>query len=315
MRLGVPGRATYSELHEALRPGTPAADTVRRIQRIQRPAPLWRMGGGGDRAAAGDWQTGLLALTRLAELRTRRTPTAPGVSAPRSRPREENPFPGEPRPQARRRRCRRSRPIILERRRAVEGDSAVLADILGRLQSKQYDHGDAWVLGRLGAGRGRLALGALPVGRHGGVQGPLPDAALLLHRSVADPAAVAGLRRAGQLRAAASGTPSGRRMACSGSGRARACRRCSTPAPRRGRGACTTTRASARRPGFSGERQLVGDQPDGEVADGVGGGAGGGQGPGHADGLADVVIPSAARDLLAGRCSNSAWRGPSLRSG
>ena len=42
--------------------------------------------------------------------------------------------------------------IILERRRAVQGDSAVLADILGRLESKSYDHGDAWVLGRLGAG-------------------------------------------------------------------------------------------------------------------------------------------------------------------
>ena len=42
--------------------------------------------------------------------------------------------------------------VVLERRRAVQGDSAVLADILARIPTKQYDHGDAWVLGRLGAG-------------------------------------------------------------------------------------------------------------------------------------------------------------------
>jgi len=41
---------------------------------------------------------------------------------------------------------------VLERRRAVQGDSAVLADILRRIPSKNYDHGDAWVLGRLKAG-------------------------------------------------------------------------------------------------------------------------------------------------------------------
>jgi hypothetical protein len=42
--------------------------------------------------------------------------------------------------------------IVLERRRAVQGDTAVLADILQRIPAKDYDHGDAWVLGRLGAG-------------------------------------------------------------------------------------------------------------------------------------------------------------------
>jgi hypothetical protein len=42
--------------------------------------------------------------------------------------------------------------IILERRRAVRGDSAVLADILSRIPTRDYDHGDAWVLGRLRAG-------------------------------------------------------------------------------------------------------------------------------------------------------------------
>ena len=34
----------------------------------------------------------------------------------------------------------------------MKGDSAVLADILARIPSKDYNHGDAWVLGRLGAG-------------------------------------------------------------------------------------------------------------------------------------------------------------------
>jgi hypothetical protein len=150
IRVGVPGRATYSELHEALRAGSPAADSVLRIQRLRNPAALWRI---ARRAMAGegDWNAGLVALTHLAELRSR----AYADSAARLRARieraEGNPFPqnpglrGEdvtPSLQA----------IILERRRAVQGDAKVLADILGRLDAKQYDHGDAWVLGRLGAG-------------------------------------------------------------------------------------------------------------------------------------------------------------------
>jgi hypothetical protein len=150
VRLGVPGRATYSELHEGLRPGTAAADTVLRIQRMRSPARLWRIARAAIRGT-GDWQSGLLALTRLAELRSK----AYADSASRLRASiersEGNPFPqnpgltGEdvlPSLQA----------ITLERRRAVQGDSAVLADILSRIPRKQYGHGDAWVLGRLGAG-------------------------------------------------------------------------------------------------------------------------------------------------------------------
>jgi hypothetical protein len=34
----------------------------------------------------------------------------------------------------------------------VAGDSAVLADILARVPTRKYNHGDAWVLGRLRAG-------------------------------------------------------------------------------------------------------------------------------------------------------------------
>jgi hypothetical protein len=150
VRLGVPGLATYSELHDGLRLGTPRADSALRVFRIRSPARLWRIA----RTALdgnGDWNAGLIALTHLAELRT----AAYADSARRLRARVEQaegpPFPRNPgltaddiTPSL--------QAIVLERRRAVEGDSAVLADILGRLKSMQYDHGDAWVLGRLGAG-------------------------------------------------------------------------------------------------------------------------------------------------------------------
>ena len=149
-RLGVPGRATYSELHDGLRAGTPRADSMLRVLRIQSPRRLWRIA----RTAMdgnGDWNAGLVALTHLAELRS----AAYADSARRLRARLEQadgpPFPHNPglvaddiTPSL--------QAIILERRRATVGDSAVLADILSRLASKQYDHGDAWVLGRLGAG-------------------------------------------------------------------------------------------------------------------------------------------------------------------
>ena len=150
VRVGDPRRATYSELHEALKAGTPAADSVQRILASRSPSRLWRY----MRAAlkgTGDWNSGLVALTRLAELRDR----AYADSAARMRQRlqvaEFPPFPDnpglraddvEPSLQA----------ILLERRRAVDGDSAVLADILERIPGKRYNHGDAWVLGRLGAG-------------------------------------------------------------------------------------------------------------------------------------------------------------------
>jgi hypothetical protein len=150
VRVGDPGRATYSELHEALKAGSPAADSVQRILGSTSPRRLW----GFMRAAVqgnGDWNSGLLALTRLAELRSR----VYADSARRMQQRLQTagfpPFPDnpglraddvEPSLQA----------IVLERRRAVEGDSAVLADILGRIPTKRYNHGDAWVLGRLRAG-------------------------------------------------------------------------------------------------------------------------------------------------------------------
>jgi hypothetical protein len=149
-RLGVPGRATYSELHDGLRAGTPRADSMLRVLRIHSPSRLWRiarraMGGNGD------WNAGLVALTHLAELRSPAYADSAGRLRARLEQAEGPPFPTNPglvaddiTPSL--------QAIILERRRATQGDSAVLADILGRLASKQYDHGDAWVLGRLGAG-------------------------------------------------------------------------------------------------------------------------------------------------------------------
>ena len=150
VRVGVPARATYSELHEALKAGTPAADSVAAILHSKSPTRLWQrfrevLNGNGD------WNSALLALTRLAELRS----PAYADSAARLRRRLERqefpPFPGNPGLKA-----EDVQPslqaIILERRRAVRGDKAVLADILRRIPTRSYDHGDAWVLGRLQAG-------------------------------------------------------------------------------------------------------------------------------------------------------------------
>ena len=150
VRVGVPGRATYSELHEGLRNGTPAADSVKTILRTKAPAPLWRQLG-RTIDGQGDWNSALLSLTRLAELRS----AVYADSAARMLRSLESggsvPFPGDPGLKA-----EDLEPslqaIVLERRRQVEGDSAVLADILRRIPVREYNHGDAWVLGRLGAG-------------------------------------------------------------------------------------------------------------------------------------------------------------------
>lgn len=150
VRLADSARVTYSELHEGLRKGSRAAATVQALLKARAPAPLWRR---LRRAVAGegDWTPALVALTRLAELRSPAYadsaarllkylstagfapfPTNPGLTA------EDL----EPSLQA----------IVLERRRGVKGDSAVLRDILSRVPTRKYNHGDAWVLGRLGAG-------------------------------------------------------------------------------------------------------------------------------------------------------------------
>ena len=150
VRVGVPGRATYSELHEALREGTPAADSVKAILRAQSPGPLWRRLG-STIEGNGDWNSTLLSLTRLAELRTARYADSAAQLLKRLDEGGSVPFPSDPGLKA-----EDLEPslqaIVLERRRAVQGDSAVLADILTRIPTRDYNHGDAWVLGRLGAG-------------------------------------------------------------------------------------------------------------------------------------------------------------------
>lgn len=150
VRVGDSTRAIYSELHEALKPGTPQADSITAIQRSRSPARLWRLMRSAL-AGTGDWNSALIGLTRLAELRNR----AYADSARQLRRRLEGapfpPFPGNPGLKAEDV-LPSLEAIVLERRRAVQGDSAVLADILRRIPSKNYDHGDAWVLGRLKAG-------------------------------------------------------------------------------------------------------------------------------------------------------------------
>ena len=147
IRLGDPTRVTYSELHEGLRDGTPEADSVRVVLGENAPGPLWAR---VWRAATGEgaWDEGLLALTRLAELRNphgmdsvlawrrriidQELPPPPATDL-------QDLLPG-------------LRAIQLELDRARLGDSAVLADFLSRVGDGYYDHGDAWVVGRLGAG-------------------------------------------------------------------------------------------------------------------------------------------------------------------
>lgn len=147
IRVADPHRATYSELHEALRPGTAAADSVLAVLRERRPGPLWRR----VRAALGDtapWNDAHLALTRLAELRDpayadsaarlARRIEAGELTAPPARDPADLLAP--------------LHAVALERARALRGDSAVLAELLARVPGGDYGVGDAWVLGRLGAG-------------------------------------------------------------------------------------------------------------------------------------------------------------------
>jgi hypothetical protein len=152
VRLGEPGRANYSELHEKLREGTPAADSVRRILASRSPRQLWRHVNAAIHGTGG-WNEALLAMTRIAMLRNRQA----ADSAKRIRKffQEAGPYPIESNPGVTAEDVEPSiQAILLERRRATAGDSAVLADILARIPKKAYNHGDAWVLGRLGAGAG-----------------------------------------------------------------------------------------------------------------------------------------------------------------
>lgn len=147
VRLGDSTRVTYSELHEGLRNGSPAADSVRLILGETAPDALWavvRASVAGNRP----WNDALLAFNRLAALRD----PASGDSAARWRGRIEagevtappTLDPGDLLPGL--------HAIQLELDRGKRGDLAILRDLLPRIPAGEYDLGDAWVFGRLGQG-------------------------------------------------------------------------------------------------------------------------------------------------------------------
>ncbi len=145
IRVGVPGRATYSELHEGLRPGTPAADSASALLREKRPSVLWRR----MRAAlAGEvgWNEAPLALTRLAELRD---PACAHSAVKLSRAIEAGEVAGPP-GQDPADLLAPLRAVELELARKTRGDAAVLNELLARVPTREYGVGEAWVLGRLG---------------------------------------------------------------------------------------------------------------------------------------------------------------------
>ncbi|MGH7580244.1 MAG: hypothetical protein ACREM9_08735 [Gemmatimonadales bacterium] len=145
IRVGEPGRATYSELHEGLRAGSPAADSVREVMAEKRPAVLWRrvLAALSDRAP---WNDAPLALSRLAQLRhpgyadsaaaLGRAIASGKVDAPPGQHPADLLAP--------------LRAVELERARTTRGDATVLAEILGMIPTREYGVGEAWVLGRLG---------------------------------------------------------------------------------------------------------------------------------------------------------------------
>ena len=147
IRLGDSTRTNYSELHEALRENTPAGDTVLAIMRETKGKGLWlriRQTLAGKRP----WADGLLAFTRLAELRE----PASGDSARVWRKRIEQGTLKVPPGQDPTDLVPALHALELELARGKRGDQSVLADLLPRIPSGDYDLGDAWVFGRLGGG-------------------------------------------------------------------------------------------------------------------------------------------------------------------
>jgi hypothetical protein len=145
IRVGDSARATYSELHEALRAGTPAADSTLAVLKERRPAALWRRLRAALRGDAA-WNDAPLALTRLAELRD---PAFADSAAKLSRAIEAGQVkapPGQDPADL----LAPSRAVELERARETKGDPAVLQEILGMISTRKYGLGEAWVLGRMG---------------------------------------------------------------------------------------------------------------------------------------------------------------------
>jgi hypothetical protein len=145
IRVGEPGRATYSEVHEGLQVGSPAADSVRSLMAEKDPRKLWRRMQAAIKGSA-PWNDAPLALTRLAELRS----PAYGDSAARLAARIEAGKVTAPPGQDPADLLAPLRAVQLERARAVRGDAAVLKEVLALIPEGRYGVGDAWVLGRLG---------------------------------------------------------------------------------------------------------------------------------------------------------------------
>lgn len=147
IRLDDPARTVYSELHEGLRPGTPAADSVHRILGETSTTRLWRLVWDAAEGKGG-WNEGLLALNRLAELRDPKS--IDSVIAWRRRLIDQE-IPPPPATELNDL-LPGLRAVQLELERGRKGDQAVLNDFLPRIAAEHYDLGDAWVFGRLGAG-------------------------------------------------------------------------------------------------------------------------------------------------------------------
>jgi hypothetical protein len=145
IRVGDPARATYSELHEGLRPGTSAADSVLLVLGEKRPSVLWRRVQASLRGDA-PWNDAPLALTRLAELRE----GAYADSAARLSERIEAGTVETPPGQDPADLLAPLHAVQLERARAVRGDAPVMNELLALIPTRRYGVGDAWVLGRLG---------------------------------------------------------------------------------------------------------------------------------------------------------------------
>ncbi len=147
IRLADSTHATYSEIHEALRDSTPAADSARRILTAPTSKPLWPLVRGMMRGTV-NWDVGMLALTRIAELREASSADSVRIWRRRIANHEVPPPPATDQADA----LPAFRAIELELARKRSGDAAVLQDLLPRIPGGDYDLGDAWEFGRLGDG-------------------------------------------------------------------------------------------------------------------------------------------------------------------
>lgn len=148
IRLPDATHATYSELHEGLRPGTPAADSVRRILGASQPAAVWAMARAGISGKA-PWNEALLALTRLAELPPSAFTDSAAALARAIEAGSATVRGGDPSDL-----LEPINAVVLARRRQQIGDAKLRDELVAKVPARAYGLGDAWTLGRLGAATG-----------------------------------------------------------------------------------------------------------------------------------------------------------------